>query len=162
MPHRVLHFTATALLLMATWLIWSGHYVFLINTYGVLSVIAVVALGVRLGVVDEEGQPFRLLPRMLLYLPWITWEIVKANWDVAKAIVSPGMPIHQRLVRVKASQKTDLGQVLYANSITITPGTVSLDVRDNTILVHALTQGSYEGLLTGEMDKKVAWLEGEG
>lgn len=160
MSNRVLHIAASFVLLMGSWLLWSGHYTVLITSFGVLSVIGVVALCLRLGILDEEAQPFFLIFRLLLYLPWLVWEVVKANWDVVKVILSPSLPVHQRLVRVKASQKTDLGQVIYANSITLTPGTVSLDVRDDTILVHALTKGSYEGLMTGIMDAKAAKVEG--
>ncbi len=160
MSNRALHIAASTVLLMGSWLLWSGHYTVLITSFGVLSVIGVVALCLRLGILDEEAQPFFLFFRFLRYLPWLVWEVFKANWDVVRVILSPSLPIHQRLVRVKASQNTDLGQVLYANSITLTPGTVSLDVRDGAILVHALTDGSYQGLKSGVMDAKVAKVEG--
>ena len=89
-------------------------------------------------------------------------EIVLSNIAVARVILDPRLPIHPRILRVEASQKTDVGRVTYANSITLTPGTVTLDVRDGKLLVHALTTGSAEGLLTGEMDRRVARLEGLG
>jgi multicomponent Na+:H+ antiporter subunit E len=89
-------------------------------------------------------------------------EIVVSNLAVAKVILSPSLPIHPRIVRVAGKQKTPIGQVIYANSITLTPGTVTLDVRDDKFLVHALTSDSAAGLLSGEMDERVARLEGGG
>ena len=81
MRNRVLHIATSGFVLMATWLIWSGHFDSLMITYGVLSVVAVIALSLHLGVLDDEGQPYRLAVRMALYIPWIVWEVVKANAD---------------------------------------------------------------------------------
>ena len=87
-------------------------------------------------------------------------EIIKANVDVIKAICRPNMNISPRMIKVKASQTTEIGQVVYANSITLTPGTITLDVRDGEMLVHALTKDTAAGLQTGEMDRRVTRLEG--
>ena len=65
-----------------------------------------------------------------------------------------------RMIRVPATQKTEIGQVIYANSITLTPGTITLDVRNNEMLVHALTSDTAAGLQTGDMDRRVTRLEG--
>ena len=70
------------------------------------------------------------------------------------------MKISPRLISVHASQKTEIGQVVYANSITLTPGTITLDVRNNEMLVHALTEETAAGLMTGDMDRRVSRLEG--
>ena len=113
-------------------------------------------------VVDAEAHPIDIAGRLLLYVPWLLWAIVKANLDVARRILTFRLPISPRLIRVKASQKSDLGQVIYANSITLTPGTVSVDLQDGTILVHALTRECAEDLQEGEMDRRVAALEGAG
>jgi multicomponent Na+:H+ antiporter subunit E len=99
---------------------------------------------------------FRHLP----YVPWLLWEILKANVDVARIILHPKLPIRPHLFRVEASQRSEVGQVIYANSITLTPGTISLDVRDNGILVHALTDEAADELKKGEMDGRVTRLEG--
>jgi multicomponent Na+:H+ antiporter subunit E len=76
-------------------------------------------------------------------------------------ILHPKLPIEPRMMRVRASQRTALGKVIYANSITLTPGTVTVDFdeADSTILVHALTETAHQGLLTGEMDRRVRALE---
>ncbi len=89
------------------------------------------------------------------------WQIVIANIDVARRVLSPSLPISPTLIRVKASQSTDLGQAIYANSITLTPGTISIDVEDGEILVHALTREGAQSLLDGEMDRRVTIMCGE-
>lgn len=146
--------------LYAVWLLLSGHYTATLMTYGALSCAGVVLLVRHLGILDAEALPIHLGLRPLLYGPWLLKEIVLSNLSVARVILHPSLPIHPRILRVDASQKTDVGQVTYANSITLTPGTVTLDVRDGQLLVHALTDDSAAGLLGGEMDRRVAWLEG--
>ena len=84
------------------------------------------------------------------------------NVHVARVIWSPQMPLRRRLFSVPTSQASELGNAIYANSITLTPGTIALDVRSDTILVHALTKDSQEGLETGDMDRRVTRLEGGG
>jgi len=145
--------------LMAVWLLLSGHYTPTLITYGALSCIGVVALIAHLRILDREALPWHLGIRFFLYLPWLLKEVILSNISVAKVILNTRLPIHPRILRVHASQKTQVGQVIYANSITLTPGTVTLDVRAGSFLVHALTTDSAEGLLTGEMDRRVTHLE---
>jgi len=151
-----------AVSLMAIWLLWSGHYTPLMISFGVLSCLFVVFIARRMYLADPEGHPIHLLPRLLLYIPWLSWAIFRANLDVALRILKPGLPIAPRMIKVKASQKTHLGLVAYANSITLTPGTVTVDLQeDGEIAVHALTREAAEDLQTGVMDRRVVQLEGE-
>ncbi len=112
-------------------------------------------------IVDHEGHPLHLTWRALVYWGWLIVEIIKANIDVVKLVLSPTSKISPTMVRVRASQQTDLGQVVYANSITLTPGTISVDVANNEILVHALSEGGARDLLGGEMDRRVSKMAGE-
>ena len=146
--------------LVFTWLLWSGHSEPLLLAFGALSVGIAVLLALRMDLIDAESEPYHLGLRPLLYIPWLLWEIAKANLHVARVILTPSLPIRPRLLRIRARQETDLGRVIFANSITLTPGTVTLDVRDQTLLVHALTRHSADGLLNGGMNDHVAWLEG--
>ncbi len=146
--------------LVFTWLLWSGRSEPLLLVFGILSVVGVILLTLRMDVIDEESEPYHLGFRPLLYVPWLLWEIAKANLHVARVILTPSLPIRPRLLRIRGRQETDLGLVIFANSITLTPGTVTLDVRDQTLLVHALTRHSAEGLLDGRINDRVAWLEG--
>ena len=111
-------------------------------------------------IADAESAPLRLTPRALLYLPWLIGQILRANVDVARRILSPRLPIQPSLMLVDTRQRTDLGLVIYANSITLTPGTVSVDLEDRTIIVHALSASAAEGLAEGAMDRRVAAVEG--
>jgi multicomponent Na+:H+ antiporter subunit E len=147
-------------LLFVVWLLFSGHYTPTLMIYGALSCAAVVALVAHLGILDDEALPVHLGLGLFAYGPWLMKEIVLSNLSVAKVILSPSLPIHPRILRVEASQSTDVGRVVYANSITLTPGTITLDVREGRFLVHALTNDSAEGLLSGEMDGRVTKLEG--
>ena len=149
--------------LMAVWLLNSGHYTALLIGFGVASSLFVVFLSWRMGIVDREGLPVHLLPRALVYSPWLFKEIFKANVDVAKRVLTPFEPdISPRLFDTGVTQKSDLGRVIYANSITLTPGTVSIGVRGAYITVHAIAEDVADGLQEGEMDRRVTWLEGEG
>lgn len=158
--HTILSAAALFLLLLGVWLLASGHYTALLIGFGVASSAAVVLLAVRMGIVDREGMPVHLLGRGLLYVPWITWEVFKANVDVARRILSPKLDISPRLIEVSTSQRTDLGRVLYANSITLTPGTVSIQVRGDRITVHAIAGEVADSLAAGEMDRRVTRMEG--
>ncbi len=141
---------------------WSGHTDPLLVGLGVASCLAVLWLSWALGVLDTSEGPFRLGHRPLLYIPWLLWQIALANLHVARVILDPRLPVKPQMLRLKGSQRTDLGRVIYGNSITLTPGTVALDLREDRILVHALTETSAQGLLEGEMDRRVTRLERAG
>lgn len=147
-------------ILLAFWLLLSGYFAPFLLTMGVASAVAVAMLGRRMDLVDHEGHPIHLSWRLILYWPWLFKEIAKSAWDVARIILSPRLPISPTLVRAKTSQKTTVGLVTYANSITLTPGTISVDVKKGEILVHALTRDGAAGLLEGEMDRRVTRFEG--
>ena len=158
---RMTRTLVTAGLLAAVWVAWSWHFEPLIVGFGVVAVALTVFIARRLQVLDEETVPFEINLRLFVYLPWLAWEVVKANWQVAKVILNPKLPISPRLISAPANQKTVVGQVMYANSITLTPGTISLDVRENQILVHALTQEAADGVLSGDMGRRIAAMEAE-
>ena len=151
------------LTLFALWMLLSGQYTVdshLILFLGLASCAFVVAIALRMKIADREGHPIHLLGPSLRYIPWLLWAIVKSNIDVTRCILNPRLPISPTLVKVKAGQQSELGQTIFANSITLTPGTVSLDVEEGEILVHALTRESAEEVADGEMDRRVTLLEG--
>lgn len=147
------------LFLVGLWILLSGRYVALLLALGFVSSALVVAIALRMYIVDRETHPIHLHPTIVLYWIWLAWEITKANIDVARRILDPRLPISPNLLRVKATQKSDLGRVSYANSITLTPGTVCVDVQGDTIQVHALTKEAAEALSKGEMDRRVTKIE---
>lgn len=156
---RVIHSVGLWLVVFALWLLLSGHYVPLLLTFGVLSAALIVWIAARLDVIDHESVPLQIKPGYVLYLAWLGKEIAKANIDVARLVLNPALPITPMMLRVPATQRTDVGKVIYANSITLTPGTVSVEVEDNEILVHAITREAAEGLASGDMDRRVNDIE---
>ena len=156
----MLHTVSLTVALFILWLLLSGHYNGLLLSLGVISCIFVAWISHRMDVADHEGHPIHLSWRALLYWPWLLVEIVKSNWYIARLIVDRDLPISPRVIRTKASQVDDLGRVVYANSITLTPGTVSIDVRGGEIRVHAITKAMAEGVESGEMDRRVTQMEG--
>jgi multicomponent Na+:H+ antiporter subunit E len=144
------------------WLLWSGHLEPLLLGYGAASCALVLWLALRMRLIDRESVPHHLLGGMLLYIPWLLLQIAKANLHVARVILTPSLPIRPRVIRVRATQQSELGNTIFANSITLTPGTVALDVRGGSILVHALTDQAAAGLTDGVMDSRVSRVEGVG
>lgn len=156
---KLKHAFNLTLFLFAIWLLLSGHYTPLLLSLGVFSTLVVVALAMRAHFIDREIQPVLLTPSVLLYWLWLAWEVIKANVDIARCILSPGLPISPRVIKVRSSQKTELGRVTYANSITLVPGTVTMDVDEDLFTVHALTKANADDLESGEMDRRVSNVE---
>ena len=156
----MLHAISLSAVLIGLWLLLSGHYDAFLLSLGGVSIVVVVLVALRMDVVDHEGHPVHLTPKCLTYWPWLGWEIIKANIDVAYRIVHPNLPISPTVVNLKASQKTEVGKVIYANSITLTPGTVSVNMQGDEITVHALSREGAESLLDGAMDRRVCEVEG--
>lgn len=148
------------LVLACFWLVLSGHYTVITVSAGFVSVIGVVLMSRRMGIADAEGHPIHLSPRAVTYWPWLGLEIAKSAWDVTKIILSPKPKISPTLIRVHASQRTPVGIATYANSITLTPGTVTARVSGNEFLVHAITRAGAEDLAKGTMDRRVKQFEG--
>ncbi len=147
--------------LFGLWLLLSGHYDNpLLLTLGVISSIAVVFIAQRMDVIDHESVPLQVRFGFIGYLAWLAKEIALANIAVAKIIISPSLPLSPLLFRVKTSQKTDVGRVTHANSITLTPGTVSVEVEDGDIIVHAIAGKLASDMAKGEMDRRVTAVEG--
>ncbi len=148
--------------LYVTWLIWSGHFdsPFLL-TLGALSCVFALWLSHRMSIVDEEGAPAQLGFRPLThYAPWLIKEIVVSNFAVAKIILSRKMPLNRTIVTLPMGPKTELGRVILANSITLTPGTVSIYLDGDKVTIHALSLEDADEDLAGEMDRRVCELEG--
>jgi len=155
----LLHTISLSLALFGLWLLLSGLFTPLLLGLGVASVILIVWVAHHMDVIDHEGHPIHLTKRAFLYWPWLIGKIVKSNFQVARAIVTRDMPIKPSILKVRSTQKTELGQVVYANSITLTPGTVTIEVSKDIVTVHALTQDSAADLNTGEMDRRVTNME---
>lgn len=145
--------------LFLLWLLLSGEDKELLLILGLASALLVAVVTLRMDRIDGEGRDLVPGPGILAFWPWLTGQVILANLDVARRILSPRLPISPRVIRVPASQATDLGRTTFANAITLTPGTLSMDLAGNEVEVHALTREAAEGLLSGAMDRRVASME---
>ena len=146
--------------LFALWLIMSGIYKSLIIGFGAASSVLCVWIIHRLGLVTGRGimREMRVIASVR-YLFWLIVEIGKADWAVTKVILASVMPKQQRLIGVPAKQQSDLAKVLFANSITITPGTVTVETEGDQLIVHSLTNESADLKALDDMGNRICALE---
>jgi multicomponent Na+:H+ antiporter subunit E len=158
------------LLLYATWFILSGKLEIQHLAMGAVAAGLVTLLTADLLRFDEGearerrftvGSWLRSALRFLLYIAWLTWNIVKANLQVAYLVVHPRMPIRPGLLQFRTRLRSDFGHIVLANSITLTPGTITVDFKDGTYLVHALVPDAAQNLLEAEMQNKLGAVFGE-
>ena len=146
----------------ATWLTLSGYlHNSMLLSLGVISIVLTVWIAKRMRILDGETAPYYTTPQTLAYFGWLFLEIIKANIAVVKAVLSPDLVVSPTLTRIPTPQKTDIGKVMFANSITLTPGTVSVDIQDDHILVHALLSEMSDPDDFAEMAERSAWAIGE-
>jgi multicomponent Na+:H+ antiporter subunit E len=150
---------ALAASLFAFWLLLSGIYTPFLVLSGLGASIAVALLARRMEVADREGHPVHLGLAALAYWPWLLKEIARSGWQVSRIIVDPRLPISPTFVRFRPSQKTTVALAAHANSITLTPGTITVEADDDQFLVHALTREAAAGVVDSEMDRRVSRLD---
>lgn len=158
----MIRLTGLALFLLAFWLLLSGHYTPWLIGAGIVASLAIAGLGARAGYGDAEGFPIDRLPAALFYWVWLLKEIGKSGLSVARIILNPRLAISPRLVRLPLRTRTPVGATTYANSITLTPGTVTVEIdpRRGELVAHALTSAAAEDLATGGMERRVIGMEG--
>lgn len=142
------------------WVALSGQYTPVLLTAGVACTVVCVLAAIRMRAADAEGHPIDLFRGAITYYPWLALEIAKSAWSVTKVILHPGLPISPTMTVVRASQKTAAGRATYANSITLTPGTVTVGVNGDELTVHALVKDGALDVEGGGMDRRVSQFEG--
>ncbi|MDX1625833.1 MAG: Na+/H+ antiporter subunit E [Wenzhouxiangellaceae bacterium] len=152
------YLVSLGLLLAALWLGISGVYKPLLFALGAASVVFVVWISRRMDVVGVEHNPVLFSWRLPVYWVWLVGQIVIANVQVAAAALAPGR-LKPRILEVPVRLDSAVGKVTYANSITLTPGTVTLLLERHYAHVHALLDVSAKGLESGDMHRKASWLE---
>jgi len=163
-PHDTgagLHTLSLALSLFVFWVLLSGYFTPFLLSAGVGAAIAVAWLARRMAVADREGHPIHFLRAVLFYWPWLLKEIIKSGITVTRIVLSPSMPISPALVRFRPTQHTVTGLVTHANSITLTPGTLTVTAEDGEFLVHGLTVDGANGCVDSDMDRRVRALESD-
>ena len=133
------------------------------DVIGALAAVGIALAGRPFGYADREGHPVELIASGFRYWPWLVVEIAKSSLSVSRVILSPSLPISPRVVKLKAGPRTAVGMATYANSITLTPGTITIeaDRHHHWVTVHALTEDGASGLAGGDMDRRVTSFEDE-
>jgi multicomponent Na+:H+ antiporter subunit E len=149
------HAASLTLTLFILWLLLSGHYNVLLISLGLLSSLLTVVLALRMDVIDHESHPLHLRRQLPRYWVFLSREVILANLDVARRILTPGKSFSPQLRQLPLPQKTALGQVIYANSITLTPGTVTVQLGTDSIRIHALSREAADDLQTGRMAQAI-------
>lgn len=158
-----LRIIGTIIVLCALWLLLSGVYKPLVIGFGAASVLLSVYFAQRMNRADGYVMWLMVRPmRLVFYFIWLLGEIAKATWAVTRVIMAPEAKTRQHLFAVRQSQKSDLGQVIYANSITLTPGTITVETEPDRFIVHALCYGPSDVDDLRDMDRRVSGLESDG
>ena len=161
-PASSMRFFICLITTMAFYAVLSGQFH---NTYlmvcGAVMCIAITALARHLELLDEEGVPYEFWLGALVYAPWLFREIVTSNVSLAWLVWSPSLDISPRMVHLEHKLKSSFAIATYINSITLTPGTVTVDVDEDELIVHALTKDAATALLTGSMHDQIKRIEGD-
>lgn len=147
----------TVLILM--WWLWSGHATPLLLGFGLGSCLLVCWIALRMDVVDRESTPLHLTPKVPRYWAWLCWQILLSNIETCGRILRPSETVDAVVSDLPADQNSDLGRVIYANSITLTPGTLSMQLDEQSVQVHALSPSLIEDLVTGDMAERIKEME---
>jgi multicomponent Na+:H+ antiporter subunit E len=142
-------------MLVIAWLLWSGLFRPLLLGLGLFSCALTFLLVRRMGYFDNDFFAMRFSMKLLSYWAWLTREIYRSSLQVARVVLDPSLPISPRTIEIKSASAHLVDQVILANSITLTPGTLALDLHKGIIKVHTLTEAGAQDLLSGEMNRRV-------
>ncbi len=158
----MLSFLLTFILMFFFWILLSGQFSLILILSGIISILFVAYLSHDLLIEKADIKVgITRIVRFIKYLPWLFWQITLSNIDLVYRTLHPKMPIAPRIISLKNEYKTELGMVILANSITLTPGTVTIEVNKDEFIVHAIAKKPAESLLEGEMQARVMKIEGE-
>ena len=162
---RAIQVVTEVIILAGVWLIFSGMFDAFHLSLGAISVAAVVLFNRSVRRLSpSQGGPaprdqIRYLS-VLTYVPWLLLQIVQSAVYVTRIILADPTRVHPRIFTFRCDQPNEVAQVTLANSITLTPGTLTLAIEGDQYVVHALDQHSETGVLTGEMQRRVAKIWG--
>ena len=155
----LLRLLIASFVLFLLWILLSGYFSTLLLSLGVLSCVFVAWVSEKFGLFSRDFSTLKLNLKIPAFLPWFFIEVVKSNIDISWRILHPKLPIEPNIMTLDASQHSDLATAIYANCITLTPGTYSLDLDENSIEVHSLTKALAQDLQNGEMSRRISLLE---
>lgn len=159
--HNYIHITKWALILSVFWLLLSGLYNPLLLSFGVVSVLVVLFVLKRMEGVDKKRQQVGTGLRLIRYIPWLIGQTLKSSIHVTKLICSSPNKVTPTLAKINISNVPPNKRVLYANSITLTPGTLCVDLKGDELTIHALQESSISELEKGSMENKITGIWGK-
>lgn len=145
----------TAIILFAVWMVFSGFFDRFYLIIAVLSVFLSLAVIARMRIFGAGDIPTYIKPRAIIYFCWLIKEVIKSGLSVSIKVWQAMPEIMPVLAWIKTAQKTEEGLTLYANSITLTPGTLCINIEGGMMEIHALSQENMESLNRGYMNNKV-------
>ena len=147
--------------LAAAWLLWSGLYKPLLLLLGTASCLLTFWLVRRMGYFDEQLFALRLSLRLLRYWWWLGGQIIRSSLEVTRVVLDPKLPISPCVIDLEAESSHPFDQVVLGNSITLTPGTLTIDLHKGVLKVHSLTEAGARELMSGEMNRRVTGMREE-
>lgn len=158
-----MHIVKWAVVLSVFWLLLSGFIEPLLLSFGVISVVVVLFVLKRMDDVETESAPIGTSLRLIRYLPWLIGQIISSSIHVTKLIWGSPDKLSPAIAKISSKEIPLSSRVLYANSITLTPGTLTVDIedKDDEVIVHALHKSSIDDLKEGEMERKITGIWGK-
>lgn len=150
-----MHYVFVLIMLYLFWIVLSGYFTPLLLGLGGLSVLLAGWLLHRMDRADGQLGALRPSIGLFGYGLWLMWSVVKANIDVVRRIWSPSLPINPVWERLDTRVSTPAEKALYANSITLTPGTLTTDVNEDHFVIHSLSPEGLSELGAGEMERRI-------
>ena len=151
----MLHYWILALVLYVFWLLLSGQYSILFFCLGAVSMALVILLQKRMDTIDKEPIQVHIGLEFIHFTCWLIGELIRSNLQLARIILDPKMPVKPVWKRLDVSLTSPAARTLYANTITLTPGTLTTDVKENYFLIHTLNSEFMQDLETGEMEERI-------
>ena len=155
-------FLITTIAMFLFWIALSGEFTFILITSGIVASLLTAYLShdIFIGKADLKTEIGRVL-KFGVYVPWLVWEVILANFEIAYLVLHPKSLIDPQIVRFKSHLKEDLGVVTLAHSITLTPGTITVEAKREEFVIHAIWLKSAKAVISGDMQRKVKWIEGD-
>ncbi len=155
-------FLITTIAMFLFWIALSGEFTFILITSGIVASLLTAYLShdIFIGKADLKTEIGRVL-KFGVYVPWLVWQVIKSNFEIAYLVIHPKLLIDPAFVHFRPELKTDLGIVTLAHSITLTPGTVTIDANRGVFFIHSIWHRATVGIIDEEAKRKVKWIEGE-
>lgn len=147
------------IVLVLAWLLWSGIYKPVVLGLGAFSCVLTLFLARRMGFFAQSSELLSMIRRLPRYWLWLVKDIIVSSWNVTKLVLTPKLDIQPTIVELDGSMLGDMGQTILGNSITLSPGTVTMDIDNGKLLVHCISRQDAVSLKQGDIAHRIKALE---